>query len=158
MSKPWLFSACLLLTACDAPAPASPIEIRVLVGLHTLAAAEIGTHVHHYTLQLADGASAVRATYRTPNVTAVFHGVGNGTYHLLAEAFDSADDSHSITTGGSQSSSNTVTVNNKLVTYSDGGGSLRAPLHLLDATGEMAPLTLTENPGHPWTGVPVGAP
>lgn len=152
-----------LLSACHAgPIPHAAVKVRIGTGFHTLAPAKTLADVDHFTLSLYRTPGPVLVTvHRTAGTgEAAFwlDNVPDGNFFLTAEAFETADDSVSITQGGAQTSGNTVTVLGSLATYSDAGSALTVSLSLRDATSAAALLDLTTLPGAPWTGEPVGMP
>ena len=171
MVKPFLLSAMVMLIgACQAPSvmPATPqtpqvpigadrqgavIQVRLASGvsLRTLARPMVGTDIDHFVVKLFNAANdALLYTYTTPNAnTAVsFSAVPNGGYYITGEAFDATA---SITKGGAQRSTNTVTVASPNVTYST-GTALNASLPLLDGTGEAFGGSLNVTDGNAYTG------
>lgn len=152
-----------LLSGCHAgPLSQAAVKVRIGTGFHTLASAKTLADVDHFTLSLYREPGPVLVTvHRTAGTgEAAFwlDNVPDGTFSLTVEAFESADDSVSITQGGAQASANTVTVLGPLATYSDAGSALAVSLLLQDATSAAVLLDLTTIPGTPWAGEPVGMP
>ncbi len=128
------------------------VQIRVNTGFGVKAAPKTSSNVNHYTFKLYTSPGAVlKKTGTSANTTTAFTTVPDGTYNITAEAFSSADDSVSITTGGPQSSSNTVTVASPAVNYS-AGTALAVTINLLDGTGETVGNQLTVNDGGAYAG------
>lgn len=143
------FILLLLLVGCQ-PFLAETGVVRIAVhptGLRTQAASKRPLDVHHVTVKLfrqADnGLCATGTLPAASSAQAEFGNLPDGTYYATAEAFESADDSVSITQGGPQASANTVTVTAPTATYSDSGSSLAISLPLLNGTGGTATVTFT---------------
>lgn len=158
MSKRYLIGLLLPLVACGITPSESSVAVRVQFGMTTQAAPKTLGQIDHITFTLLDANDVVRAVKRTSQSDLTFQSVPDGTYRLMAEAFESSDDSQSITAGGPQCSSNTVTVASPTVAYSDGDTALRVAIRLADGTGETGALSLDITPGQAWTGEPIGAP
>ncbi len=111
--------------------------------------------INHFTIKLFDWTGSALGSQREVHATGsgtvagmYFTNVPSGMYKVTAEAFSSANDSVTITTGGAQTSSNFVTVNAGATppTYSS-GTTLAVAMTLLNGTGDTIGAVLTINNG-----------
>ena len=162
-----LLGGLLLIGACASEVNINQVEqgmtiiARVLEpGMSILAAPKTTADVDHYRFKLYDygpdtvaknGDDVQKALGASTNTATSFTTVPDGNYYLKAEAWGDAGETVTLTQGGIQNSSNTVTVASPSVTYSV-GVALTVTLDLLDGTGETVANSLTVNDGAAWTG------
>lgn len=136
----------------DVAAGNQTIRIRLQpgTGLHTQATAPatIG-NVHHFAIKLYTWAGTLGTLVHshatsTGTVSAVaFTNVPLGTYKVTAEAFADAGETQSVTDGGPQASSNTVTIAAATAPSYSSGTSLAVALTLSPGIGDAVAVALT---------------
>lgn len=117
---------------------AGRISVHLSSAFRAQGAAKTLADVDHIRVELraADSGELRAATQMGPQQGSEVHfdHVPNGTYFAMAEAFESSDDSLSITQGGPQRSLNDVQVASPSVTYT-ASNRLEIQLRLLDGEG-----------------------
>lgn len=154
-----LLAAMLVVDGCGLWGGGATIRVQVSLGMRVLAAPKTLGDVDHFNLELHRIPATPVHAHTTSGGTDrafFFNSVPDGSYLLKAEAFDSAN--ASITQGGKQTSSNTVSVSGNTVVYSDGGSALVVALTLLNETISGVTFDMLLNPGAVWNGEPVGMP